>query len=232
MRVRLTELGLERGARTARYETPPPTKLYEKACKKVGQTFGSRDGDKSIGVVIAELPVLAVWKALNDENHHADEGSPIPVKHSEVIGGTPRGVDRLLFQYATQMGFGRWWVSRVWMNQELYESTDGMLWELLWDDQTAEADPEQAPMNTISSELDPVKQSHGAWLLVPIAESCTLVEYFNWSDPGGFVGFAQPLIYSKALRKTVGGIVTLAAGYETAEHPGPSFLLPDGTPLD
>jgi hypothetical protein len=232
MRTRLEELHLERAARTVRFEMPPPTKLYEKACKKVGQPFTSREGDKAGGVIVAEVPVAALWKALNDENHHADEDSQIPVKHSEVIGGTPRGEDRMVFQWASQMGMGRWWVSRVWMNRELYEGSDGLLWELLWDDKTSDVDPDDAPMNLISSDLSPVKKSQGAWLLVPIAEACTLVEYFNWSDPGGVVGFAQPLIFTKGMRKTMAGMVEFAGNYTTTGLPGPSFLLPDGTPLD
>lgn len=232
MRRLLSEMRLERGARTARYEMPPPTQLYEKATKKVGHAFTSRKGDKGGGVIVAELPAVAIWKALNDEDHHADEGSPIPVKHSEVIEGTPRGESRVIFQWTSQMGIGRWWVSRVWMNRELYEGSEGRLWELLWDDQTSDADPEAAPMNTISSDLAPVKRSQGAWLLVPLAQACTLVEYFNWSDPGGVVGFAQPLLYTKGIRKTVAGIVTLAENYKTGTRPGPSFVLPDGSPLD
>ena len=88
-------------------------------------------------------------------------------------------------------------------------------------------------MNTVSSDLNPVKQSEGAWLLVSLAESCTLVEYFNWSDPGGgMVGFTQPMVFTKGLKQTVTGMVALAEQYRVNTQTGPAFMLPDGTPLD
>jgi len=233
MRAQLTRMDLERGSRTTRFEMPPPTALYEKACKQIGKPFTLRKGDKGEGVIVAEVPVAAVWKALNDENRHGEEGGPIPVEYSEVIEGTPRGESRLIFQWAKKFGFGRWWVSHVWMNGELYEGSKGRLWELLWENKSDEADPEAPPMNSISSDLDPVKHSQGAWLLVSLAESCTLVEYFNWSDPGGgMVGFTQPMVFSKGLRQTVAGMVELAEEYRLNAHTGPAFKLPDGTPLD
>jgi hypothetical protein len=233
MRAQLERLDLGRGARTAKFEMPLPTELYEKAFRKVGKPYTTREGNRGEGVIVAEVPVAAIWKALNDENRHGEAGSPIPVRHSEVIEGRPRGESRVIFQYAKQMGFGRWWVSRVWMNRELFESSGGQLWELLWEDQTSEADPDAPPMNRISGDLDPVQQSQGAWLLVPLAEACTLVEYFNWSDPGGgLVGFAQPMIFSKGLRRTVAGMVELADEYRATTKDGHAFLLPDGSPLD
>ena len=233
MRAQLAGLGLERAARTVKFEMPPPTELYEKACEQIGKPFNVRDGDKGSSVIVAEVPVAAVWKALNDENRHAEEGSPIPVKYSEVIDGAPGGESRLIFQWAKKFGLGRWWVSHVWMNRELYEGSQGRLWELQWENKSDEVDRDVPPMNSVSSDLEPVEFSEGAWLLVPLAESCTLVEYFNWSDPGGgVVGFTQPMIFSKGLRQTIAGMVELAEGYRVAASTGPAFKLPDGTSLD
>jgi hypothetical protein len=233
LQAQLAALDLGRGARTVRFEMPPPTDLFAKASQSIGKPFVLRDGDRGEGVIVAEVPVAAVWRALNDENRHADEGSPIPVQYSEVIDGTPRGESRMLFQWAKKFGFGRWWVSHVWMNGALYEESGGKLWELLWEDKSHEVDPEAPPMNSVSSDLKPVKESRGAWLLVPLAESCTLVDYFNWSDPGGgMVGFTQPMVFKKGLNQTVSGVVELARKYRTGAPDGPPFLLPDGTPLD
>jgi hypothetical protein len=233
MAAQLQRLDLKRASRTAKFEMPVPTGLYEKACKQIGKSFTSRDGDKGEGVIVAEVPIAAVWKALNDENRHADEGSPIPVEYSEVIEGTPRGQSRLIFQWAKKFGFGRWWVSRVRMNGELYKESEGRLWELQWEGKSDEVDPEAPPMNSVSSDLKPVKMSVGAWLLVSLGESCTLVEYFNWSDPGGgMVGFTQPMVFKKGLRQTSAGVVELAEKYRVNAPSGPAFVLPDGTPLD
>ena len=233
MRARLERLGLERGSRTAKFDMPVPKDLLDKACKQIGKPFTMRDGDKGEGVIVAEVPVEAVWKALNDENRHAEEGSPVPVMYSEVIEGTPRGESRLIFQWTKKMGFGRWWVSHVWMNGELFETSKGKLWELRWEGQSDKADPEAYPMSTVSSDLKPVEFSEGAWLLVSLGESCTLIEYFNWTDPGGgMVGFTQPMVFTKGLRQTAAGMAELAEQYRSSTPSGPVFMLPDGTPLD
>jgi len=233
MAAQLQRLDLKRTARTAKFKMPVPTELFKEACEQLGKPVTSRDGDKGEGVIVAEVPIAAVWKALNDENRHADEGSPIPVEYSEVIEGTPRGQSRLIFQWTKKFGFGRWWVSRVRMNAELYKESEGRLWELQWEGKSDEVDPEVAPMNSVSSDLKPVKMSVGAWLLVPLGESCTLVEYFNWSDPGGgMVGFTQPMVFKKGLRQTSAGLVELAEKYRVNAPSGPAFVLPDGTPLD
>jgi hypothetical protein len=233
MREQLDRADPRRGARTVQFKMPVPTELYDKACKQIGKPFTSREGDKGESVIVAEVPIADLWKALNDENHHADEGSPIPVQGSEVIDGRPRGVNRTIFQWAKKFGFGRWWVSNVWMNGELFDASEGRLWELQWKDRSGEVDPASPPMNSVSSDLKPIKSSQGAWLLVPLAESCTLVEYFNWSDPGGgVVGLTKPMVFSRGLRQTAAGVVELGEKYRVALPPGPDFVLPNGKALD
>ena len=225
---RLGELGLERAARTARFSEPPPLELYRKASRKVGTLEVDRDDGKGIGVVVVDLPVQVLWRAINDEGAQ-DEGGYMPLKRSEIIGGTPRGVSRRVFQAGERMGLGRWWVTRTVMSGELFEASDGALWEVVWEgDMVGLAEP---PVDD-PPDLSPVKRTRGAWLLVPLADDCTLVEHFNWSEPGGFVGMMQGLVLGRALRESIEGLVKLAgAEYRTAPA-GPPFVRPDGTSLD
>ena len=93
-------------------------------------------------------------------------------------------------------------------------------------------DPSQPPMSSVSSKLTPIRASKGAWLLASLGEDCTLIEHFSWSDPGGFAGFAQPLMAKSALRNTVEGIVRLADEHPFDRHPEEVFLRPDGTRME
>jgi len=227
----IPRLGLERGARTARYGAPVPLELYEKAAKKAGQPVVDRQGNTGQCVMVAELPVERVWMAINDEEHHALDDY-VPVRYSAVVGGTPRGESRLLFQYYEQLGIGRWWVSRVRFNPDLYDSSDGRLWELVWHDEMDGVDPDAEPFSRASHDMPPIRSTEGAWLLTPVSDDCTLVEQFTRSDPGGAVGLAQRLTMGRALRQTVSGLVRMAEEHVTAPHPGATFLRPDGTPID
>jgi len=227
----LHEANPGRGSRTARYGSPPPAALYGKAATHPGQPHASHDGSRGFAVMVAPLPVERLWMALNDEEHHALDGGYLPVKHSEVIGGTPRGAHRLLFQYFQRMCVGRWWVSHVSMNRELYERSGGRLWEVYWEDAMDEVDPTRPPLDSVSVKMAPIRRSEGAWLLVPVAPACTLVEHFSWSEPGGVAGALRPLVLDRALRDTVGGLARMAAEHFDPPEIGASFVRPDGTPL-
>jgi hypothetical protein len=229
---RLAAVKTERGSRTVVFHSPPPTDLYEKAAAKQGQALAAKDGKTVWGVMVTDHPIEAIWKAINDEPHHAIDGEYVPVRHSEIIDGTPRGESRVLFQYFKKAGVGRWWVSRVEMNEELYRESEGKIWELTWHDIQDDVDATQPPLNSVSGTMTPLEDSYGAWLVVPIADRCTLVEYYNHTEPGGFVSFAQGLLAKKSVRDTLDGIVRLADEHLPAPHPDSIFIRPDGTPLD
>ena len=169
---------------------------------------------------------------MNDEPHHAIDGDYIPVRYSEVIDGTPRGESRMLFQYFKKAGIGRWWVSQVEMSERLYKDSEGKIWELTWTDVQDELDASQPPMNMVSEEMPRIEGSYGAWFLVPIGDRCTLVEYYNHTEPGGFVSFAQGLLAKKSVRDTLDGIVRLADEHLPDPHPDSVFMRPDGSHLD
>jgi hypothetical protein len=229
---RLDALDFALSSRTARFDTPPFATQYDEASRNIGTPFAGRQGKAIFVVLVAEVPVELLWKAVNDESHHALDGAYLPVEHSEVIGGTARGDSRVLFQYFKQMGVGRWWVTDVHMNAPLYERSGGGFWEVYWEDRMDRVDPSAPPMNSISGKIAPIRRSRGAWLLAPLTDSCTLVEHFSWSDPGGFAGLAQPLVAKKALRQTILGLVKLAEEHVSSPHAGEPFRRPNGEPLE
>jgi hypothetical protein len=228
---RLAAADLSRASRTARYQADAPDKIYSKAAKKPRKPVANVKGKTGIGVIVVDLPVELLWKAVNDENHFTLDDGYLPVRHSEIIDGTPGSQSRLLFEQFHKFGVGRWWVSRLEMNEELYRNSEGRLWELHWEDRTHDVDPSRPPLDSVSSRFDPIRSSHGAWLLVPLDDSCTLVEYFVWVDPGGFLAKAQFLFAGRTVRDSLQGVVRLAEEHLSLPHAGIRFLRPDGTPL-
>jgi hypothetical protein len=68
-------------------------------------------------------------------------------------------------------------------------------------------------------------------VLIPLGDSCTQVEYFNTTDPGGAIGATQRLMIARTIRSTMQGISRLAQEHVTLPHDGAMFQRPDGTPL-
>ncbi len=232
--ARLDELDLAAAARTQEFELQPPISLYEKAAAKPGKVVVQTEGKLGQAVVVANQAIEPLWMAVNDEDHYAD-GGYLPVLHSEVIGGTPRGQERLLFQFSKRAGVGRWWIDQVVMSRELFVESDGMLWELRWWD-LMESYPEESLPGELSGAvadlgLSPIHESRGAWLLIPIDSSCTLIEYETYSDPGGFLSLAQWLVADRVIRDTLKGVQRLAREHIPEPHPDSRFVRPDGTPI-
>jgi hypothetical protein len=92
--------------------------------------------------------------------------------------------------------------------------------------------PEQLPGGGIASRLKPIVESHGSWIMVSLGDSCTLVEYFNATDPGGALGATQALVINGSIRSTLNAVVRLAGPHLDRPHDGEPFLRPDGTPCD
>lgn len=228
---RLEELGAVASRDGAEGPAAVPDELVRRAARSPGEPVVDRHGKTGYGAELVAQPVSVLWKALNDEDHHALDGRYLPVEHSEVIGGTPRGESRLLFQYFDRWGIGRWWVSRVEMDGDLYRRSGGALWRLSWHDAMDSVDPSRPPVASAASRLAPIQGSRGSWLLVPLGDRCTLVEYFTWSDPGGWLGAFQGLAARRALRETLEGIVRLAAEHIGKPHPDAHFVRPDGSAL-
>ncbi|MGB5163409.1 MAG: hypothetical protein WBP10_15245 [Thermoanaerobaculia bacterium] len=232
--TKLHELDLTAAARTRDFQLEPPRSLYEKAAAKPGKVALQKDGKLGHAVLVTDLPIEALWMAANDEDHYAEDGY-IPVLHSEVIGGTPRGQDRILFQYFKRAGIGRWWIDQVVMSDELFAESDGMLWELRWWDlmetRTEQSLPEELSQSLDELGLSPIRASRGTWLMIPIEADCTLIEYVTVSDPGGFLSLAQSLGAGRVIRDTLQGVEKLAREHIPTPHEHSRFVRPDGTSL-
>jgi hypothetical protein len=226
----LRQLNLFATYRTEELGQEPPWSLYRKAAKDPGRVVVDRHGNLGQAVLISTLPIEDLWMAINDEDHYA-EGGYLPVEHSAVVGGTSRGQQRLLFQYFRRAGIGRWWIDEVVMNRELFEASEGLLWELRWWDLMESHAESGPPAAFVGLDLAPIEESRGAWLLIPLGDSCTLVEYATLSRPGGLLNLAQVLGSRLVIRETLEGTERLAREHIPQPHPGARFVKPDGTPI-
>ena len=231
IRATLAGLQLERAARTEEFGLEPLDALYEKALKTPGKPVLERNGKLAQAVLLTTYPIESLWMAINDEDHYAG-GDYLPVRHSEVIEGVPRGERRLLFQYFKRSGVGRWWIDEVVMSRGLYQESDGMLWELQWWDLMETRGEEDLPAEFSDLGLAPIRESRGAWLMIPFGDSCTLVEYVTVSNPGGFLNLAQWFAAGHVIRETLEGIQRLASDHIPQPHPEARFIRPDGSAID
>ncbi len=228
MRALLSKVDLTRAARTARFKQPVPSELHDKALHNVGKPFSVRDGQRIGGVIVAPVAADKIWRAINDEEHHAT--GYLPVDFSTVVEGRPRGKDRVLFQYYRRAGLGRWWASRIFINGKVHEATKGKIWEVYWYDWMDEVDRERPPISDFKDKIHPIEASEGSWMLVPLTESCTLVEQYTMSDPGGALGILQALVAAGAVRNTMKGIVEMAQEHHCEPPQEASFFGPDAKP--
>lgn len=230
--ARLDEANLAAAARTQEFHLQPPESLYRKAVDKPGKVIVRNKGKLGQAVVVAAQPIETLWMAVNDEDHYA-EGGYLPVLFSAVVGGTSRGEDRLLFQYFKRAGVGRWWMDRVVMSRELFTESDGMLWELRWWDlmetYPRESLPEELSGDLARLRLSPIRESRGAWLMIPVSAGCTLIEYVTFSDPGGILSLAQWVGAGRVIRDTLEGVQKLAREHVPEPHLEARFVRPDGT---
>lgn len=226
----LAGMDLRLASRTARFSVEPPAELYAKAAAEQGKAVTERNGMQAAGVMVAEVPVETLWMAINDEDHHAD-GDYLPVRYSQVIGGANRGQSRLLFQYFRKLGVGRWWVDQMDMDGELYRRSDAKLWELRWQDDMDSYEGSPPPEVSIDPKVRPIRETRGAWLLVPVSDDCTMIEYFIDSDPGGLLSTAQLLMARSVVRDTLEGMTRLAIEHIDKSHEASEFVLPDGRSL-
>lgn len=221
-------LPLERAARTVRFGLEPPGAMYEKALANPGKPVLERSGKQAQAVLVTPLTIESLWMAINDEDHYARDDY-MPIRHSEVIEGPPRGERRFLFQYFKRSGVGRWWIDEVVMNRELYRESTGMLWELEWWDLMETHGKEVLPPEFRDLGLAPIRESRGAWLMVSLSQRCTLVEYVTVSSPGGLLNVAQWFAASHVIRETLEGIQRLAREHIPEPHPEARFIRPDGS---
>jgi len=221
---------LDQASRSLVIESQVPFDLYERAIARPNTPIPRRTGSRIQAVMLSELPVEMLWRAINDDHHHADDGY-LPLRTSEVVAGRPGHDRREVFQYYTKAGFGRWWVVRLVMNEALFEASDEVLWELRWRD-AMESYRDSGPPVRMGASVRGIKESLGAWLLVRLGEQCTLIEYCADGDPGGFAASVQWLGLTRTMRTTMLGIVSIATEHLAEPHPRGLFVRPDGASMD
>ncbi len=178
-----------RGSREAPDAPAIPKSAYTRALN--GETVSGLVGvegnpaAKGWGLKVVDLPIGEVWATVNDEEQ---QGGEMPVSVSVLLEGKRWQEERVVFQYMP-LPFpisDRWWATRLHYAADLFSVSSGTMWEMYWDDltPTIQLPPEYAKMVEDAVGLT---LNHGAWLLVPLDEHHTFIEYYVWSNPGGWL---------------------------------------------
>ena len=224
-------LPLEQAYRTRTMGLEAPSDLFRSALRQPGKVFVRRDGKRGQAVLAAPVPVEDFWRAINDDAHHDDESGYIPLRLSRVIEGPPASSGRRTFQYFKKAGLGRWWVNELTMSPDLFRASDGLMWELTWTDVMVDYPGESPPID-IDDDVRPLHSGLGAWVLYPLGEDCVLVEYATEGDPGGLLGAFQFVVATRAVRKTLTGMLEMAQSHMVEDHGAVRFVRPDGESID
>lgn len=223
--------------RSSRTATEAP-RLTDKQLMSVlsGQPFSglqiveSVAAGKGYGAMVFPVDAASVWAVLTDED---ELGGHLGLYLSAIVGGDTHRDGRYLFQMI-DMPYpidDRYWVTKIAHNAPLFTMTNGGMWEMSWHDVTAKFDLSTTLFPTRVASATAVEWTTGAWLLIPLDDNRTLVEYFVWSSPGGHVSanLASRLAGRKLL-STMAELSELAV--KSARAPRPSTMVrPDGTPL-
>jgi hypothetical protein len=166
-----------------------PTQIYREAFSGEIATgievVESIKAAKGYAVAVFDIPIETYWKAITDEDHHAGK---TPVSVSFTVDGSPRTNDHTIFQYLDiPILTDRWWMVNILYNGELYTSSSGTAWELVWADRNGDTALRAKLDPKVIEDGMPVAWTKGAWMLVDLGDGRTLVEYHTWSDPGGYV---------------------------------------------
>jgi len=228
----LQEIAPLRALRLAKDAPEIPASAYQKAAEGspvsgVLMTEEEKAG-KGWGVMVYDLPIEAVWMAVNDEPTMARW---LPVSISTVIEGVPGANGHVLFEYMPLPIFtDRWWIVEVFHNTELYRASGGKVWEQAWFDAT---DPDRltgTPMAEYRDRGMPVAWSLGSWMLVRLSDDRTLGEFFTWTDPGGRLPAGPASRFAGgAIKDTLRAVDALAKEREHTDRTG--WVRPDQEPL-
>lgn len=183
---------------------------------------------KGWAVAVLDQPVETVWMAVNDENAYAGK---FGLTASSVIAGPAHGSGRFLFQYLDlPIISDRWWISLEKFNSTLYEASHAKMWEMSWTDATDPGRLAGTPWVDAAAGAVPVAWTKGAWMLVPLDDRRTLVEYFVWTDPGGHLPAGPASRFASGALdgaiRDLGDMATSLAGTSRA-----GYVRPDGHPL-
>jgi hypothetical protein len=144
------------------------------------------DAGQGWGVTVFEEPVERVWATLTNEEVMDGKMS---LDVSAVVRGPEFGHGRLIFQSLDlpRPLTDRYWITQISHGAEAFTASKGALWELSWVDVNKTFSLAGTEYASFEDSAIPVDWTKGAWLLIPLSNGKTLVEYFIWSDPGGFI---------------------------------------------
>ena len=182
------------------------------------------------GAMLFPVGVDTIWATLTDEDTLDGE---LGLSVSAIVGGSRYRDGRLLFQ-TLDLPFpiqDRYWVTKISHNERLFEASHGAMWELSWTDAGVDLDLSTSAYQSEVKEATKVAWTTGAWLLIPLGEDRTLVEYFAWSDPGGNVPrrLASKLV-GRQVRTTLRNVLQLAQTRKKASVLS-QMVQPNGLPL-
>jgi hypothetical protein len=222
-----------RSVRLARAPRIPDSAYLSAAQGKVVKAVIAQEGaesGKAWGVYVSPVSVQPLWKAINDEPHLVGY---IPVTESVVVKGTVRGSGALVFQYLAIPVPGvsdRWWLTRVRFNPALYKACEQRCWELSWMDDAQAFDMTGTPWASKTEGAVLVPRSQGAWLLIPLSDGRTVMEYYVWSNPGGNVpGWVANRLGGGAIEETTRGMERMAR--EHIPTCSGTYYFPDGSQM-
>ncbi|MCB9680420.1 MAG: hypothetical protein H6733_03035 [Alphaproteobacteria bacterium] len=160
------------------------------------------------GVAIVDVPIARYWAAINDDASKVDYTR---LDYAEILRGTACGSPRRVFQFLpVPLLTDRWWVIDIRANDALRTRSNGRVREQVWatDGDFATPTPTATAWAAKGMHID---FTRGAWLLIDLDGTSTLVEYYTWADPGGSVpaGLASSMA-AGGIDDTIQSIATLA----------------------
>lgn len=181
------------------------------------------------GVAIWDVPIDAAWKAVNNEDEASDYMTPA---YSGTVDGTAHHSDRASFQYVSApLVTDRWWVTRWTFSEPLYAASEGKVWEVSFVDDLDPSYMKGTAFEDLLADSMPIDWAKGGWLLIPLSDGSTWVEYFSWANPGGSIPSG---LFSKFADKevlaTFEAMEARARYHETANKSG--YVRPDGSSID
>ena len=170
-------------------EAPTFTKeMYEKAAKG-GVVTGlvSVEGykaKKAYGVGVVNTSIGKFYAAIGDD---VSKPKYNRLSYAEVLKGGRCGERREVFMYLP-LSFltDRYWVVESRMNTGLMTASGGKVREMTWS--TIEPNiPEGRTARDYAARGMKIEFARGGWWITELDPNHTLVEYWTWTDPGGYV---------------------------------------------
>jgi hypothetical protein len=181
------------------------------------------------GLTVFNHPVEKVWAAIVHEE--AMDGK-FSLGVSTILQGQPFQNGRLIFQTLElpRPFSDRYWITRATHGSEAYRASGGSLWEVAWED-VKDVSLRGTPYASYEEEGTPVEWTVGAWLLVPLSDGTTLVEYVVSSAPGGRVPASLAARFAPGqVLQTLEGMQKFVVEENKSPYPA-GAVRPDGSPL-